>query len=190
MKKAKFIIFVLMVLLAGIVAVSVFVNVQGKKTGSEEEVAPKFSAQDAKMYLEKIHFVEDKRGKKTWELEAKSIQQNEDGNRMTLEDVKVTVYGDEGRSFIISGKEGKVFLDSKNLELVGDVTVTSSDGYRLKTHSIAYHHQEKKILSPDPVEIEGEQISVTGKGLQVDMEARTFRILNQVKTQWKWGGKG
>jgi len=76
------------------------------------------------------------------------------------------------------------------MELEGDVLLTSSDGYRLKTRSIAYRHEERKAQTADPVEIEGEEIRVKGNGMVVDIEARTFRILNQVRTQWRKGGKG
>ena len=76
------------------------------------------------------------------------------------------------------------------MELVGDVVLTTSEGYRLRTHSVAYHHQERKVTTSDPVEIEGKQIRLTGQGMLVDMEARTFKILNQVKTKWRAGGEG
>jgi lipopolysaccharide export system protein LptC len=39
------------------------------------------------------------------------------------------------------------------------------------------------VSTPDPVEIDGEQIRLTGKGMLVDVEAKTFKILSQVKTQ-------
>jgi LPS export ABC transporter protein LptC len=189
MRKLKFAILVSMVLIGGIVLVSLWVNLQGRKASEEDKAPPAFSADDAKMFLEKIHFVEDKQGRKTWELEAKSIQQNREENLLFLEDVKVTVYAEEGRSFVITGKQGKVFMDSKNMELLGDVMVTSSDGYRLRTQSVAYRHQEKNLGTSDPVEIEGEQMRVIGKGMQIDMEARTFKIFGQVKTQLRLGGK-
>jgi LPS export ABC transporter protein LptC len=102
----------------------------------------------------------------------------------------VTFFTKEGQTFIISGNQGKVYQDSKNMELVGDVVLTSSDGYRLKTHSISYHHLEKQVTTSDPVEIEGEQIRVVGKGMWVDMEAKIFKVLSQVKTRWKGGRKG
>jgi LPS export ABC transporter protein LptC len=109
---------------------------------------------------------------------------------MLLDEVKVTLFTKEGQSFVISGNQGKVYQDSKNMELVGDVVLTSSDGYRLKTHSISYHHLEKQVTTSDPVEIEGEQIRVVGKGMWVDMEAKIFKVLSQVKTRWKGGRKG
>ena len=142
------------------------------------------------MNLEKVHFVEDKGGKKTWELEAQSVQQYEEQNLLILKDVKVTVYTKEGRSFVISGKEGRVHQDSKDAELSGNVILTSSDGYRLMTQSVAYDHHAKKVTTPDLVEIQGDQLRVQGRGMVVDMEARTFRIMNQVKTQWRREGKG
>jgi LPS export ABC transporter protein LptC len=190
MRKLKIAILISIVSIGLLVLVSLWVNLKEKKVSEEGEVAPKISTDGADARLEKIRFVEDKHGRKTWELEAKSIQQYQGQNILLLEEVKVTFFTKEGRSFIISGNQGKVYQDSKNMELVGDVVLTSSDGYRLKTHSISYHHSEKKVTTPDPVEIEGEQIRLVGKGMLVDMDAKIFKVLNQVKTQWRGGKKG
>jgi lipopolysaccharide export system protein LptC len=45
------------------------------------------------------------------------------------------------------------------------------------------------VSTSDPVEIEGEQIRMTGKGMLVNVEAKTFRILSQVKTHLKGKNK-
>ena len=190
MKRAKIAILISIFLIGALVCVSFWINLRGRKTSPQEEKIPKISAEGADVRLEKIRFVEDKQGQTTWELEAKAIQQYQNENVMVLEDVKVTLYTKEGKSFIISGDRGKVHQDSKNLELVGNVVLTSSDGYRLKTHSISYRHSEKKATTLDPVEIEGDQIRLVGTGMLVDMEDKTFQILRQVKTQWKGGKKG
>jgi len=183
MKKAKIIILISIVLIGGIVLVSLWANLRERKASEAVEKLPKVFTGGANMRMEKIRFVEDKHGQKTWELEAKSVQQYKDQNTMVLEDVKVTFYAKEGRTIFLTGKQGKVYQDSKNVDLVGDVVLTSSDGYQLKTHSVSYRHLEKIVSTSDPVEIEGEQIRLTGKGMLVDMEAKTFKILSQVKTQ-------
>ncbi len=190
MKKVKILLLVSILLIAGMVLTSLWLNLRGREASGEREDLPKISTGGADMRLEKIRFVEDKHGQKTWELEAKSIQQYQNQNIMELEDVKVIVYMKEGRSFIISGNRGKVYQDSKDMELVGDVLLTSSDGYRLKTHSVSYHHSEKKVTTPDLVEIEGKEIQLVGTGMFVDMEAKTIKVLNQVKTRWKGGKEG
>jgi len=190
MKKTKVAILIFMVLIGGFVLINLWLNLQERKGEEEKAEPPEISHDRADMHMEKIRLVEDKQGRKTWELEAKTIQQYQDENVMVLEEVKVTFYGKDGRSFVLSGKQGKVYQNSKDIELKGDVLLTSSDGYWLKTQSVAYHHQKKKATTSDSVEIEGEQIRLEGKGMEVDMEAQTFKILHQVKTRWKGGVKG
>ena len=169
---------------------SLWSNLLERRSSEKMKKIPEVSTGGADMRLEKVRFVEDKHGQKTWELEAKSIQHYQDQNLMVLEDVKVTVYLKEGRILVLTGNRGKVHQDSKDMELVGDVVLTSSDGYRLKTHSLSYHHRDKIVRSSDPVEIEGEQVRLTGKGMLVEMENKTFKILSQVKTQWRGKVKG
>jgi len=187
-RKLKIAILLSIVLVSGIAGVNLWVNFQAKKL-VEKEPLPNVSIGDADMHLEKIRLVEDKSGKKSWELEARAIQQFHDQNVIRIEEVKVTYFTKEGRSLVISGDQGKFYQDSRNMELVGNVTLTSSDGYRFKTHSISYNHSEKKVTTADPVELEGEQIRMTGKGMVVDMEAKVIRVLNQVRTTMKGGRK-
>ena len=191
MKRLKIAIMLPILLIGGVVLVSLWVNLQERKKALEEaEKVPNISTEGADQRLEKIHFVEEKHGKKTWELEAKAIYQYQGQNILLLEDVKVIYYAKDGRSFTLSGDKGKVHQDSKDMELVGNVLLTSTDGYRLKTQSMSYQHLSKQVRTPDPVEFEGEQIHLTGKGMLVDMEAKTFKVLSQAKTQWKRGKKG
>jgi LPS export ABC transporter protein LptC len=190
MRKAKIVILISIVLVGGIVLISLWLNLQEKKATKEAEAPPKISADGANARLEKIRLIEDKHGRKTWELEARLIEQYQDQNILQLEEVKVTFFTEEGRSFILSGKQGKLYQNSKNFELVGDVVLTSSDGYSLKTHSITYDHKERKARTSDAVEIEGEQIRLVGKGMLVDVEAKIFKVFDQVKTQWRGEKKG
>lgn len=189
MRRIKIAILISIMLIGGIVLVTLWGNLRERRASEAEEKVPTISTGGADMRLEKVRFVEDKHGKKTWELEAKSVQQFQDQNTMVLEDIKVTFYAKEGRTFFLTGKKGTVYQDSKNVDLLGDVVLTSSDGYELKTHSVAYRHLEKVVSTSDPVEIEGEQIRLTGKGMWVNIEEKTFKILSQVKTQWKGRGK-
>ena len=183
MRKTKIVILLSIVLIGGIVLVSFRANLRQRKASEAVEKLPKLSTEGADMQLKKIRFVEDKQGQKTWELEAESVNQYQEQNIMVLEDVKVTFYAKEGRIIYLTGKQGKIYQDSKNVDLLGDVVLTSSDGYQLKTHSASYRHSEKIVSTPDPVEIEGEQIRLTGRGMLVNVEAKTFKILSQVKTQ-------
>ncbi len=185
MKKAKIVILLSIVLIGGVVLASLWANLKERRASEAVEKVPRVSASDATQVLHEVRFMEDKHGQKTWELEAKSIRQYEGQNMMVLEDVKLTFYAKEGRILYLTSKQGKVYQDSKNVDLIGDVVLTSNDGYALKTQSASYRHGEKIVSTPDPVEIEGEQIQMTGKGMLVNVEAKTFKILSQVKTHLK-----
>lgn len=188
MKKAKFAIFFSILLVLGIVLTSLWLNIK-KRDGSDEEKLPNISTGGAEMRLEKIRLSEDKDGRKTWELEAKSINQYQERNTILLEEVRVTYYTRDGRVILISGDRGEVNQDSKDMRLMGNVILSLSDGYSLKTNSISYQHLSKKVITHDPVEMEGKQIRMKGKGMWIDMEAKKFKILDEVKTKWM-GGKG
>ncbi|HVP77998.1 MAG TPA: LPS export ABC transporter periplasmic protein LptC [Thermodesulfobacteriota bacterium] len=183
MKRLKLAILLSMVLIGGIVLLSLRANLRARRASEAVEKVPKVSVEGADMQLKKIRFVEDKQGQKTWELEAESVNQYQEQNVMVLEDVKLTFYAKEGRIIYLTAKQGKVYQDSKNVDVTGEVVLTSSDGYQLRTHSASYRHSEKTVSTHDPVEIEGEQIRLTGKGMLVNVEAKTFEILSQVKTQ-------
>jgi LPS export ABC transporter protein LptC len=183
MKRLKIVILIAIVLIGGVVLVKLWTNLQERKALEDAVKIPNSSTGKATQELEKVHFVEDKHGRKTWELEAKTVRVYQDENISVLEDVKVTFYAKEGRTFYLTGKQGKVYQGSKDVELMGDVVLTSNDGYRLKTQSVTYHHSEKTVSTSDRVEIEGEQIRLTGKGMLVNMGDKTFKILSQVKTQ-------
>jgi lipopolysaccharide export system protein LptC len=190
MRRIKLAILVSILLIGGGVLTSLWLNLRERGSSEKKTEVPKVTEEAANMRMETIQLVEDKDGRRTWELEAKSVHQYEEQNVMALEDVKFTFYAKEGKSFVVTGNTGKFHQDSKNMELVGDVVMVSNDGYRLKTHSVAYDHSQRKVVSSDPVEIEGDQFQLKGQGMLVDMEAKTFKILNQVKTQWRRGGKG
>jgi LPS export ABC transporter protein LptC len=191
MKRLKIAIMLSILLIGGIVLVSLWVNlVERNKAAEEADKVPTISTEGADQRLEKIRLVEEKHGQKTWELEAKAIHHYQSENILLLEDVKVVYYAKDGRSFTLSGNQGKVHQTSKDMELTGNVLLTSTDGYRLKTKSISYQHGSKQAKTPDPVEFEGEQLHLTGKGMLIDMEAKTFKVLSQARTLWKGGRKG
>ena len=189
MKRIRIAILISMGLIVVVVSLILWANYRGKRPEEEVQV-PKIAIEGADSRIETVRFVEEKEGRKTWELEAKSMQHYQDKNVMVLEDVKLTFFAEDGRRVTVTGKHGRVQQDTKDMELQGNVVATSSDGYVFKTHSVAYHHQEKKIETPDPVEVDGEQLRLRGRGMLVDVETRTVRVLHEVRSQWKPVRKG
>jgi lipopolysaccharide export system protein LptC len=189
MKRIKIAILISFGFIVLVVSLSLWAHYRAKKP-AEEVPLPKIAFEGADSRIEKIRFVEEKQGKKTWELEAKAIQQYQGQNVMILEDVKLTFFTRDGKTVTVTGDRGKVYQDTKNTELEGNIVVNSSEGYRVKTNSMTYNHQERRIRTPDLVELDGEQLWMKGRGVLVDLEAQTVKVLHEVKTRWKAERKG
>lgn len=191
LKKTKIVLLLFILFIGGMSLVYLWLNLRERSKILEEgKKVSEVSTEGADQRLEKIHFVEEKRGRKIWELEAKTLHQFQEENLLLLKEVKVIYYAKDGRCFTLIGNEARVNQSSKDMELTGNVLLTSDDGYRLKTQSISYQHSNKQVKTSEPIEFESDQIHLTGKGMLVDMEAKTFKVLSQAKTQWKGGKKG
>src|SRR4030042_5383100 len=104
MRRFKFAIFSSILLSGGIGLFRFWSN--RKQVSKKGDRLPPMLNEKADKCLEKIRFVEEKHGKKTWELEAKSIQQYQDQDLMLVEEIRLTFYTDKGRWFTLSGREG------------------------------------------------------------------------------------
>jgi LPS export ABC transporter protein LptC len=138
----------------------------------------------ADLSMEDIHYVETKGEKKEWELRAKSGQHFREADYTTLEDLTVTFYAEGGRIITLKGNRGSM-KGKKDIEVSGDVVVTSSDGYRVTTNSFHYNDETRQIVTADPIILEGEGVQVKGVGAVVDLRTKKVTILRKVQTEIK-----
>jgi len=92
---------------------------------------------------------------------------------MVLEDVKVTFYAKEGRIIYLTGKQGKVYQDTKNVDLSGVWCLPQAMGISSRPIRLPTTIRRGREYFRSR-EIDGEQIRLTGKGMLVDVEAKTL----------------
>jgi LPS export ABC transporter protein LptC len=180
MKLSKLLILICM----GVVLVAVGGYLLWGGGGDEEDEIiqeMKQVAETADLTLEEIHYVETKGDKKEWELRAKSGQHFRKDDYTTLEDLTVTFYADEGRIITLRGDKGSM-KGRKEIEVRGDVVITSSDGYRVSTNSLRYDDEKQQIFTEDPVMFKGKRLQVKGVGAVVDLKTKKLSILREVQT--------
>jgi len=135
----------------------------------------------ADLSIEDIHYVETKGEKKEWELRAQSGQHFREADYTTLEKLTVTFYAEGGRIITLKGNKGSM-KGRKEIEVSGDVVITSSDGYRITTNSLHYSDDKRQIVTDDPVMLEGKGVLVKGVGAVVDLKTKKISILRKVQT--------
>jgi LPS export ABC transporter protein LptC len=137
--------------------------------------------QTADLTIEDIHYVETKGEKKAWELRAKTGQHFREADYTTLEDLTVIFYAEGGRIITLKGNEGSV-RGREEIEVSGDVVITSSDGYRVIADSLHYSDEAQQIITDGPVTLEGKGVRVKGVGAVVDLQSKRVSILRKVQT--------
>ena len=100
-------------------------------------------------------------------------------NRTVAKGLVVTVTRPEGRSFVITGKEGTIGAGQSSVEMTGDVVLTASDGLVAKTGTASYSNGEGILRAPGPVTFERAKTHGAGVGFTYDKHRDTMWILDK-----------
>jgi LPS export ABC transporter protein LptC len=141
------------------------------------ESAPGVSAADLAV---KEASIREESGKVRWHLTAKQALVFEREGRTSLRDVVVDVQEPE-RSWIIRGEEGDLFHGQNDLEIRGNVILTSSDGLRLETTVLRWRNAERRVWTDVPVKITLPGGIITGSALDVQVAEETTTVSGRVR---------
>lgn len=169
-----------MFLVAAVFAVGTFLYINNKIQKGLHGTLVKSNKADIR--IEKARYTETKDGQKEWELEADSAQYFKNDNLTAFENVKVIFYSKNGVNYTLIGREGRLRNDSKDMDIVGDVVVTSTDNYQLKTDSLQYMADVRQISTKDKVFFTGPGINIEGTGFLADMITEMVSVFANVRT--------
>ncbi len=177
-------LFLLIIIGGFIIALStvIYINVKLRRLVKKPQNIIKLSKNIPDLRLENVHYEKTKNGEIEWEISAKVAHHYQGKDLLTLDEVKMFYYGDKKRTVIILGREGRIKPSTKDVELLGDVTIKSSDGYLLKTNSLKYFSKTSTITTGDRVTIQGKRFSLTGVGMELNVKQNRMSILHAVHT--------
>lgn len=136
--------------------------------------------------MEKVHLVEGLGTKKEWELFAETAEGYLGQGVWNLSQVKVIFYAQTGDSYVVQGKRGQIDVQSKNIDIVGDVATHSTNGYEFVTSSLHYKTATKTMNAPEhlrlkgPKDQSGYRLRLQGRGITTFLENSLMNIENDV----------
>lgn len=139
--------------------------------------------------MKDVHLVEAADEGKEWELWADQAVRPKDNERWTIEKVKVHFFADNGVMYTVTGSQGRVLPEKKDISIEGDVVTRSSNGYVFKTQSLDYNSSARKLTSPSAVEMTGPKdqhggaLKVTGGALSADFGSNEIIVSKNVKAK-------
>lgn len=136
-----------------------------------------------------VHLIEAKGERRDWELWSDKAFTAKSGSQWKLANVKVKFFGENGISYNVTGKTGEVDVNTKDIRILGDVVMQSSNGYTFRTQHLDYRAESRTIVTDDPVTMRGGErrkerpIELMGVGIAASLSSNEIVIKNSVRSK-------
>jgi len=126
--------------------------------------------------------VESDSGVVKWVLSAPVARVYNASKLLVTDDPRIEFYNEDGTlASVLLAKKGEYNQVTHDLTALGDVIVTSSEGYMLETESLVWVEKLEEIHTEDFVRfIKGEDV-LTGYGFRSDPDLKNVEIMKDVK---------
>jgi LPS export ABC transporter protein LptC len=115
-----------------------------------------------------------------WVLDAKEIKFSDNKAAYSGTDFRVRLELEDGARIKLEGEKFDYDRGSGEITLQGNVNGEMEDGYRFITDHLLYTEERGSIETDAPVKIFGPIFSVSGQGLDFNLEEGDLRILTDV----------
>jgi LPS export ABC transporter protein LptC len=185
MKKAPFVILTFVV-----VFLSVVVGVLVHRARIPRAIPTEPTATNADYRLKQVRLHEQSRDGSRWQLDAEYSETFEDQSKTTMRKVIIKVdqpskSGQTSRSWTVTGDEGDLNQETKDVELRGNVVLVSSDGLRLETERLRWQAEAQRAWTDAPVVIYRTGAVVRGTGFESRVADEVSNIKGRVRATFK-----
>jgi LPS export ABC transporter protein LptC len=127
-----------------------------------------------------IRFSETRQGVRKYLLAADSATYSAHGISL-MKHIEVTFFDVSGRETMrLQAAEGDLSGNNQSVNLRGDVVLTSTQGFVLKTDHLAYNKEDDRLQTDAKVLLESAQGVLRGRGLIVAPEQERLQLLHDV----------
>ena len=173
----RFIVLAVILVTVGTV-VSVFIGYQ--KVSNVPDLLLDSIKDGANLSLGKIKQTATRDGIKEWSLEAGSALYIENEKKAVLKNLFITYFLKDQSEVYIEAEQGILQTDTNDIEVSGNVVIRN-DSYQLKTRRLTYEHEQRLIISNDPVHISGEDVELSAATLKYDLNANKIVLTGNVE---------
>jgi LPS export ABC transporter protein LptC len=147
---------------------------------TEKEGTLKILTDDADVRIQNAHYTEVTDSGTVWEIDAASIRFVRKDNLAYFDKVRIKLTLEDGKSYILTGDKGVLHTDTRNAELRGDVTVTSSRGWRFDTEALKYSDADQVVRADTDVKLKSPKLEIQGVGMSVYLKTEEVKLSSKV----------
>ena len=118
-----------------------------------------------------------------WEIRAKRASYLRKKNEASFDRVEVKLYLPDGKIIVLTGDKGQLDTATRNMQILGNVTITSVSGERFATDNLQYSADEQKFHTEAEVRMETPGLQIRGVGMSLSLQNRDIVLLSRVHAQ-------
>jgi len=115
-----------------------------------------------------------------WEIKAKTATYMRLDKIALFDEVVVKMITAEGRTFVMTGKQGRLWTETKDMDIKGDVVIVSDQGDRITMDDLKYTEREKTLRTGSEVMLENARAKLTGRGMKISLSERRIELASHV----------
>ncbi|TSA52730.1 MAG: LPS export ABC transporter periplasmic protein LptC [Planctomycetaceae bacterium] len=147
---------------------------------AKEDVLLKIMSEKIDLQVRDVHYTEVGDPDSIWEINADTARYAKKEDLVFFDNVRVKLIMSDGRTFVMTGKTGRLHTDTKDMEVFGNVEVTSDKGDRFTTDHLNYSSSDKKVYTDKRVTMKNPQIEISGIGMTLSMKNEKVTLLSRV----------
>ncbi|MDD4363948.1 MAG: LPS export ABC transporter periplasmic protein LptC [Atribacterota bacterium] len=121
-----------------------------------------------------------------WLIEAESISIAEDRESTLFKNIKqMVIYKDEEPHLTISADEVLANMQTKDMELSGNVVISNQEGNSLKGQKIYWHSEEQSLSSDSEIELYVDDNYIIAGGIYSNMEMTEIELIGRATVTMK-----
>ena len=151
-------------------------------TVHEEEGALNVLSDKIDLQIKDFHYTEVGNPDMTWEISADTATYIKKDDATLFENVEIRLVFSNGEVYVITGKNGSMHTNTKDMNIEGDVVALSDGGDRFETATLFYTHNggDGVIHTKDAVRMSRPGTDVTGVGMNLSLKHKKLKLLSDV----------
>lgn len=137
------------------------------------------------LQVKNVHYTDVGASGMKWEINADSAKYVKNENLVLFDRIRVKLVMSDGRTLVMTGDKGKSNTETKDMEVSGNVEITSDKGDRLTTDILRYSGAEQRIYTDSAVKMENSRMQVKGVGMSFSLDDKNVALLSKVKANIK-----
>ena len=132
--------------------------------------------------LQNLHYTQSEDGKRSWSIDADRAEYQRENKLAKLDAVELQFYNaGEFGAVEIRADNGELFQETNQIDLWGDVVITTEHGEQLFIERLHYDDKQKQITSSVPVRILAAKGVLTGTGMEINIEQGQLLLKSRVR---------